>query len=106
MLTQRQLTSSPWRWRVFDAAVLGRSGAHPVTNSAGEILQTAKEVVALASGRSADFESQYDTAALLSRWRHELSLPYYYGTSRPSLDFLERYKDEFLPETSGGRLSA
>jgi putative glycosyltransferase (TIGR04372 family) len=106
MLTQRQLTSSPWRWRVFDAAVLGRSGAHPVTNSADEILETAKEVVALASGRSADFEAQYDTAALLSRWRHELSLPYYYGTSRPSLDFLERYKDEFLSETSGGRLSA
>jgi putative glycosyltransferase (TIGR04372 family) len=100
LLTQRQLTSTPWRWRVFDAAVLGRSGAHPVTNSAGEILQTAKEVVALASGRSAEFETQYDTTALLSRWRHELTLPYYYGTSRPSLDFLERYKNEFLPETS------
>jgi len=100
MLTQRQLTSYPWRWRVFDAAVLGRSGAHPVINAADEILQTAKEVVALASGRSAEFEAQYDTAALLSRWRHELTLPYYYGTSRPSLAFLERYKNEFLPETS------
>jgi putative glycosyltransferase (TIGR04372 family) len=100
MLTQRQLTSSPWRWRVFDAVVLGRNGAHPVTNSAAEILETAKEVVALASGRSAEFEAQYDTAALLSHWRHELTLAYYYGTSRPSLDFLARYKNEFLPETS------
>src|SRR3569833_2945750 len=100
MLTQRQLTSYPWRWRVFDAAVHGRSGAQPVINAADEILQTAKEVVALASGRSAEFEAQYDTAALLSRWRHELTLPYYYGTSRPSLAFLERYKNEFLPETS------
>jgi putative glycosyltransferase (TIGR04372 family) len=102
MLTQRQLTSSPWRWRVFDAAVLGRSGAHPVTNSAAEILQTAKEVVALASGRPAEFEAEYDTATLLSRWRHELTLPYYYGTSRPSLGFLERYKNDFLPRTSDG----
>jgi putative glycosyltransferase (TIGR04372 family) len=100
MLTQRQLTSSPWRWRVFDAAVLGRSGAHPVTNTAGEIQQTAKEVVALASGRAAEFETQYDTATLLARWSDQLSLPYYYGTSRPSLDYLERYKNEFLPEAS------
>jgi putative glycosyltransferase (TIGR04372 family) len=102
MLTQRQLTSSPWRWRVFDAAVLGRSGARPVTNSSAEILQTAREVVALASGRSAEFEAEYDTAALLSRWRNALTLPYYYGTSRPGLDYLDRYKDEFLPETSDG----
>jgi putative glycosyltransferase (TIGR04372 family) len=102
MLTQRQLTSSPWRWRVFDAAVLGRSGAQPVTNSSAEILQTAREVVALASGRSAEFEAEYDTAALLSRWRNALTLPYYYGTSRPGLDYLDRYKDEFLPETSDG----
>jgi putative glycosyltransferase (TIGR04372 family) len=102
MLTQRQLTSSPWRWRVFDAAVLGRSGARPVNNSAEEIMQTAREVEALASGRLAEFEARYDAGMLLSRWRNELTLPYYYGTSRPSLDFLERYKNEFLRETQDG----
>jgi len=102
MLTQRQLTSSPWRWRVFDAAVLGRSGARPANNSAEEIMQAAREVEALASGRAAGFEAQYDAEALLSRWRNELTLPYYYGTSRPSLDFLERYKNEFLRETQDG----
>ncbi|WP_316205927.1 TIGR04372 family glycosyltransferase [Bradyrhizobium sp. SZCCHNR3058] len=103
MLTQRQLTSSPWRWRVFDAAVLGRSGAHPGNNSTEEILQTAKEVVELASGRAAEFEAGYDTEALLSRWQSQLSSAYYYGTSRPSLDFLARYRDEFLagPPTEG-----
>ncbi|WP_316219173.1 TIGR04372 family glycosyltransferase [Bradyrhizobium sp. SZCCHNR2026] len=103
MLTQRQLTSSPWRWRVFDAAVLGRSGAHPGNNSAEEILQTVKEVVELASGRAAEFEAGYDVEALLSRWQSQLSSAYYYGTSRPSLDFLARYRDEFLagPPTEG-----
>lgn len=103
MLTQRQLTSSPWRWRVFDAAVLGRSGAHPQNNSTEEILHTVKEVVELASGRAAEFEAGYDAEALLSRWQSQLSLPYYYGTSRPSLDFLARHRDEFLagPLTEG-----
>ena len=46
MLTQRQLTSTPWRWRVFDAAVLGRNGGRPENNSADEILQAVKEVLA------------------------------------------------------------
>lgn len=101
MLTQRQLTSTPWRWRVFDAAVLGRSGAQPENNSAEEVLQTVKEVVSLANGRAAEFEAGYDTEALLARWRSQLSLPYYYGTSRPSLDFLDRYKDAFLADRPG-----
>ena len=102
MLTQRQLTSTPWRWRVFDAAVLGRSGARPVNNSAEEIMQTVREVEAVASGRLAEFEARYDAEALALRWRRELALPYYYGTSRPSLDYLERYKNEFLRNTQGG----
>jgi len=102
MLTQRQLTSSPWRWRVFDAAVLGRSGARPMNNSAAEIMEAAKEVEAIASGRQAELEARYDAEALVSRWRSELTSPYYYGTSRPSLGFLDRYKNEFLRETRDG----
>lgn len=101
MLTQRQLTSTPWRWRVFDAAVLGRSGAQPENNSEEEILQTVKEVVSLANGRAAEFEAAYDTETLLARWRSQLSLPYYYGTSRPSLDFLSRHGDAFLADRPG-----
>ena len=96
MLTQRELTSAPWRWRVFDAVVLRRSGAQPVNNSADEILGTVKEVEALASGRSAEFEADYDAAALLSRWKGQLSLPHYYGASRPSLYYLKKYDHEFL----------
>ncbi|NPV23006.1 TIGR04372 family glycosyltransferase [Bradyrhizobium aeschynomenes] len=96
MLTQRQLTSTPWRWRVFDAAVLGRSGAQPENNSAEEIHDTVEEVLAISDGRTAEFDGDHDAERLLSRWRKALALPYYYGTSRPSLAFLARHEKEFL----------
>ncbi|BAM88535.1 conserved hypothetical protein [Bradyrhizobium oligotrophicum S58] len=96
MLTQRQLTSTPWRWRVFDAAVLGRNGAHPENNSAEDILRTVDEVLAIADGRIAEFDAGHDAERLLARWRRTLELPYYYGASRPSLGFLARHEKEFL----------
>ncbi|MGJ4959461.1 TIGR04372 family glycosyltransferase [Bradyrhizobium sp. HKCCYLRH2015] len=102
VLTQHQLTTSPWRWRVFDAAVLGRSGAHPETNSADDIRHTADEVLAVADGRLAEFEAGHDGARLLSRWRRALELPYYYGTSRPSLGFLANHETELLHDTGEG----
>ncbi|WP_257170478.1 TIGR04372 family glycosyltransferase [Bradyrhizobium sp. SRS-191] len=100
MLTQRQLTSTPWRWRVFDAAVLGRSGARPENNSAEDILHTVDEVLAIADGRTAEFDAAHDAERVLSLWRRALSLPYYYGTSRPSLGFLARHEKEFLLEAA------
>jgi len=96
MITQRQLTSTPWRWRVFDAVVLRRSGGHPVNNAADEILGTVIEVEALASGRSAEFEADYDAAGLLSGWKGQLTVPHYYGASRPGLYYLKKYDQEFL----------
>jgi hypothetical protein len=73
-----------------------------MNNSAAEIMEAAKEVEAIASGRQAELEARYDAEALVSRWRSELTSPYYYGTSRPSLGFLDRYKNEFLRETRDG----
>ena len=55
-----------------------------------------KEVEALASGRSAEFEEGYDAEALWGRWKEELTQPYHYGTSRPSLYYLKKYESEFL----------
>jgi putative glycosyltransferase (TIGR04372 family) len=101
MLTQSQLTSSPWRWRVFDAAVLGRSGAHPETNTPDEICAVLQEVEALASGRLVEFEREYDAKGLLLRWTTQLALPHYYGTSRPSLYYLKKYETEFLANVDG-----
>ena len=99
MLTQSQLTSTPWRWRVFDAALLGRSGAHINTNTPDEICAVLQEVEALASGRLAEFEHEYEADTLLSRWMTQLALPHYYGTSKPSLYFLRKYEADFLANT-------
>jgi putative glycosyltransferase (TIGR04372 family) len=101
MLTQSQLTSLPWRWRVFDAAVLGRSGAHPEVNTPDEIAAAFREVDALASGRSTEFEREFDAGPLLSRWTEQLTLPHFYGTSRPSLYYLGKYETEFLADADG-----
>jgi putative glycosyltransferase (TIGR04372 family) len=102
MLTQRELTSTPWRWRVFDAAVLGRNGAAPVDNSSMEILQTVQEVMAMAEGRSAAYEAGFDQASLLSRWQAALSQPHHYGTGRISLGFLAAHADPFLGDAASG----
>jgi putative glycosyltransferase (TIGR04372 family) len=106
MLTQRQLTSAPWRWRVFDAAVLGRSGGHPEDNSADEIFEAVREVLALAEGNSAEFEKSYDAEGLWSRWREKLSVPHYYGTSKPSLYYLKKHEEAFLAGTQEDRVKA
>jgi putative glycosyltransferase (TIGR04372 family) len=96
MLTQSQLTSSPWRWRVFDAAVLGRSGGRQEIDTPDEIRAAVAEVDALANGHSAEFESEFAAEALLSRWRNQLSVPHYYGTGKPSLYYLRTREAEFL----------
>jgi putative glycosyltransferase (TIGR04372 family) len=104
MLTQAQLTSAPWRWRVFDAAVLGRHGGHPDNNTPDEICAAVEEV--LVSGRSAEFKQEYDADALLSRWTQQLTSPHYYGSSRPSLYYIKKYENEFLASTNGPTLQA
>jgi putative glycosyltransferase (TIGR04372 family) len=96
VLTQRQLTSSPWRWRVFDAAVLVHNRARAENNSADEICAAVREVLALANGSSSEFEKEYDAKKLWGRWQEQLTSPYYYGTARPSLYYLKKYECEFL----------
>src|SRR5258708_2285935 len=59
-LAQAELTRSPWRWRQFDAAVLARHGATPVDNTSDEILETVKEVMALATGKSDDYAASIE----------------------------------------------
>jgi putative glycosyltransferase (TIGR04372 family) len=88
-LGAKELSSAPWRWRVFDAAVLARTGAYLQNNTPEEICEVVREVYALANGRAAEFESECETEALLSRWRQQLSLPHYYGTGRPGLTLLK-----------------
>ncbi|WP_315798949.1 MULTISPECIES: TIGR04372 family glycosyltransferase [unclassified Bradyrhizobium] len=92
MLTQTQLTSPPWRWRLFDACVLSRNGAQPLNNTSDEILAVVEEVVDLACGHAANTASQQ----LLSLWREQLLLPHYYGGGTISAHYLAKYESAFL----------
>lgn len=92
MLTQAQLTSTPWRWRLFDACVLHRNGAQPLNNTSDEICAVAEEVVHPASGHAAKADSQH----LLSRWDEQLPTPHYYGAGTISCYYLWKYEDAFL----------
>ncbi|MGC2778682.1 MAG: TIGR04372 family glycosyltransferase [Bradyrhizobium sp.] len=98
MLTQAQLTSTPWRWRLFDAGVLCRNGAQPQNNTSDEVRAVAAEVVDLACGRSAN-----DNPQLLSRWRKQLPTSHCYGTSSISTYYLGKYEGVFLTQGSSPR---
>lgn len=89
-LNPSELGTAPWRWRVFDAAVLARSGGYLENNAPDEICEAVSEVHALASGVSEEFEARYEAEELLSEWRRQLQLPHHYGTGRPSLYWLKK----------------
>jgi putative glycosyltransferase (TIGR04372 family) len=88
-LTQQQITSTPWRWRMFDASVLSWHGANAINNSSDEILEVVKEVEALAVERP-EVSTPPSKSELISRWRSCLSMPHYYGSALPSLYYLKK----------------
>ncbi|MGT2440263.1 TIGR04372 family glycosyltransferase [Bradyrhizobium betae] len=98
MLTQAELTRTPWRWRQFDAGVLARHGATPIDNTPDEILGTVKEVMALATGNADQYDAGGEAAGhLLSRWQEALSVPHYYGGAQISLYFLTKHQASLVP---------
>jgi putative glycosyltransferase (TIGR04372 family) len=91
--TQRQLTSTPWRWRMFGADVLARHGATLVPNTPEEILETVREVEALARDQPQSYTDGFaDANDLLARWRASLELPHFYGSARPGLYYLSNHE--------------
>jgi putative glycosyltransferase (TIGR04372 family) len=97
-VTQAELTRSPWRWRVFDAGVLARHGATLVDNTADEILETVKEVMALATGKTDEYAAGVGTADdLHSRWKESLSIPHFYGGAQISLYYLKKRHASLFP---------
>jgi putative glycosyltransferase (TIGR04372 family) len=91
-ITQQQITSTPWRWRMFDANVLARHGATSINNTSDEILETVKEVMALADGRPDTYSAPVqEHGELISRWRSCLSMPHYYGNALPSVYYLKKH---------------
>jgi putative glycosyltransferase (TIGR04372 family) len=100
-VAQTELTRSPWRWRVFDAAVLARHGATPTDNTSDEILETVKEVMALATGTIDDYVAGVGAAGdLKSRWQENLSMPHYYGGAQMSLYYLKKHETSLFSATS------
>jgi putative glycosyltransferase (TIGR04372 family) len=108
-LSQRQLTSAPWRWRMFGADLLARQGAVLMDNTADEILEAVKEVEAAAIGQTLNYIRSFpDARVLLDRWRNSLGLPHFYGSARPSLYFLkkdESWLEPAMPSQAVGTIS-
>jgi putative glycosyltransferase (TIGR04372 family) len=100
MLRQRQITSTPWRWRLFAAEVMQRHGLVAQENSPDEILETVKEVEEVANvvaGADPAFPvPPADVDALIESWRRCLDLPHFYGNARPSRYYIRKYESEFL----------
>lgn len=97
LITQRELTTTPWRWRTFSADVIAHSDAVFIDNTSDEILATVKEVDLLANGTPEKYALTIPGAdRLLEQWRDCLGLPHFYGNATPSLYFLEKHQHEFL----------
>jgi putative glycosyltransferase (TIGR04372 family) len=94
-LSQREITSTPWRWRMFSGETLLYHGAIASENSSDEILETVKEVAALSTGGSYSTESGISTR-LIDKWKANLSIPHFYGAALPSLYYLEKHEAGFL----------
>jgi putative glycosyltransferase (TIGR04372 family) len=100
-IAQTELTRFPWRWRAFDAGVLARRGATPVDNTSDEILETVKEVMALATGKSDDYAASVGAPDdLYARWQESLSMPHFYGGAQISLYYLKTRQASLFPPIS------
>jgi len=94
MLTQREITSAPWRWRLFSAESMMQHGILALQNGADEVLEIVKEVELLACPKSS--AAPAEGGALLEKWQATLGLPHFYGGGLPSLRYLEKHESEFL----------
>ncbi len=106
VLNQTQLTSTPWRWRMFSAELLGRFGARIYDNTEVEILETVKQTMAMVEGKEDEYFASIDEArSLRDTWQQSLALPYYYGAAQPAVyplkvrpEFLRSYAGKLQPE--------
>ncbi len=106
LISQRELTSTPWRWRTFSADVVAQNDAIIIDNTPDEILETVKEVELLAEGTPEKYAATVPEAEdLMQRWKASLDLPYFYGNGKPSLYFIKKHEKEFLSEALRPSLS-
>ena len=98
LIDQNQLTSTPWRWRVFSAELLGRYDGLLVDNGPDEILETVKEVEALALGKTEDYLRAFPGAdATIDLWRSNLAFPHFYGDASPAMYAVRKFATFLKP---------
>ena len=94
-VSQRELTSTPWRWRVFSAEVMSRYAAAALDTSADDLLETVKEVHCLATGTR--YTPPIAVAPdLIERWQASLEIASFYGGALPGLYFLQKNAADLL----------
>ncbi|HEX2548887.1 MAG TPA: TIGR04372 family glycosyltransferase, partial [Gammaproteobacteria bacterium] len=100
ILSQRQLTSTPWRWRVFDAEILKQYDATIINNSSDEILETVKEVHSIVNNDESYIKNFDDSETLLKQWQNSLEIKEFYGAALPSIYYLSKHQNDFIDQQS------
>lgn len=84
MLSQRELTSEPFRWAIGSTDVVRED------NSPDEILETVKEVEQFVAGHVPPYDP------IIEAWKSCLPVPHYYGAALPGRYFLNQRGSDFV----------
>jgi putative glycosyltransferase (TIGR04372 family) len=93
MLSLSDVTSEKWRWTFPTYETVQSAGLVVGESSADEILETTKEVLDLSSGSKPKIQPVDDD------WEKCVNVPGFFGNSRPSRYFLEKYSKSLLADT-------
>jgi putative glycosyltransferase (TIGR04372 family) len=93
MLSISDVTSERWRWTFPTYETVTSAGLTVSESSSDEILETTKEVLDISSGRAATIEPVPDS------WENCVNVPGFFGSSRPSRYFVEKYPASLLVES-------
>ena len=92
MLSLNDVTSETWRWTFPTYETVASAGLTVSESSADEILETTREVLDLTSGTERKIISLDDS------WENHVNIPGFFGSSRPSRYFLEKYSRSLLAD--------
>ncbi|MGT2440289.1 TIGR04372 family glycosyltransferase [Bradyrhizobium betae] len=93
MLSLGELTSERYRWAYPTYESLYRAGLTVTESSSDEISETVREVLELS-----DPERSRRYPGVDGAWERCVKVPGFFGSSRPSKYFLEKYGSEFLAD--------
>jgi len=90
MLSLGDVTSEKWRWTFPTHETVTGAGLTVSESSADEILETTKEVLDLTTGQRPKIDPVDDS------WENCVNIQGFFGSSRPSRYFLEKYSTFLL----------